>query len=154
MRSSLPSQGYIFSDVGRSVQGCTVCAHRIGDLHTRFGINLILRACSFLIHTTQISTFMHFQITYAATGNDLNVPIIFSSLQLFNVIRAPLSFLPTALSSLSDVVVALRRISDFLSAEELVESLLIDQEAKNGVEAEGAFTWETIKVFINIRIRI
>jgi len=97
---------------------------------------------------------MHIQIIYAATGNDLNVPIIFSSLQLFNVIRAPLSFLPTALSSLSDVVVALGRISDFLSAEEFVESLLIDHEAKNGVEAEGDFTWEAIKVFINIRIRI
>jgi len=91
---------------------------------------------------------MHLQITYAATGNDLNVPVIFSSLQLFNVIRAPLSFLPTALSGLSDVVVALKRISDFLSAEELVELLLIDHEAKNGVEAEGAFTWEAIKVFI------
>jgi hypothetical protein len=58
------------------------------------------------------------------------------------------------LSSLSDVVVALGRISDFLSAEELVESLLIDYGAKNGVEAEGSFTWETMKVFINIRIRI
>lgn len=46
------------------------------------------------------------------------------------------------------MLVALRRLSEFLTAEELEDSLHIDYEAKNGVEAEGAFTWETIRMVI------
>jgi hypothetical protein len=76
------------------------------------------------------------------------VPIVFSSLQLFNIIRAPLSFLPNVFSALTDVLIALRRISKFLTAEELGETLFIDPETKNGVEAEGTFIWEVSrKVF-------
>lgn len=49
------------------------------------------------------------------------------------------------------MLVALGRISKFLTAEELAESLFIDHKAMNGVEVEGAFTWETTaKVVIDI----
>ena len=59
--------------------------------------------------------------------------------------------MPNVFSSLSDVLVALGRISKFLTAEELAESLFIDHKAMNGVEVEGAFTWETTaKVVIDI----
>ena len=68
--------------------------------------------------------------------------MVFSSLQLFNVIRAPLGFLPTIFSSLSEFLVATARIKKFLLADEVADSLAIDQDAVNGVEAEGDFIWE------------
>ncbi|KAF8882128.1 hypothetical protein BD779DRAFT_1675113 [Infundibulicybe gibba] len=81
-------------------------------------------------------------ITYALSGHDLNIAIIFSSLQFFNIIRAPLIFFPFVLSSLSDALVALGRISKFLTAEELADPYLIDYEGKLAVEVEGTFAWE------------
>ncbi|KAF9466008.1 multidrug resistance-associated ABC transporter [Collybia nuda] len=82
-------------------------------------------------------------ITYAFTGHDLNIAIIFSSLQLFNIIRTPLIMFPIVLSSLADALVALGRISKFLSAEELAEPYLIDPTQKSAVHLDGDFTWET-----------
>ncbi|KAJ7658502.1 multidrug resistance-associated ABC transporter [Mycena rosella] len=82
-------------------------------------------------------------ITYALSGHQLNVAIIFSSLQFFNIIRAPLIFLPFVLSALSDALVALGRIGKFLTADELPEPYLIDDELKNAVDVDGSFAWET-----------
>ncbi|KAF5390987.1 hypothetical protein D9757_004049 [Collybiopsis confluens] len=82
-------------------------------------------------------------ITYALSGHELNVAIIFSSLQFFNIIRAPLIFFPLVLSALSDALVALGRIGKFLTAEELAEPYVIDFERKHAVEVDGDFTWET-----------
>ncbi|KII85509.1 hypothetical protein PLICRDRAFT_145262 [Plicaturopsis crispa FD-325 SS-3] len=84
-------------------------------------------------------------ITYALSGHELNVAIIFSSLQFFNIIRAPLIFFPLVLAACTDAVVALGRISKFLTAEELEEPYSIDAESKNAVDAEGDFTWETAR---------
>ncbi|KAF9466028.1 multidrug resistance-associated ABC transporter [Collybia nuda] len=82
-------------------------------------------------------------ITYALSGHDLNVAIIFSSLQLFNIIRAPLIFFPFVLSSLSDALVALGRISKFLTSEELAEPYAIEYEHKTAIRVDGDFAWET-----------
>ncbi|CAK5271106.1 unnamed protein product [Mycena citricolor] len=82
-------------------------------------------------------------ITYALSGHNLNVAIIFSSLQFFNIIRTPLVFLPFVLSALSDALVALRRIGSFLTAEELPPPFPIDSEQKNAVEVNASFAWET-----------
>ncbi|KAF5370935.1 hypothetical protein D9615_009781 [Tricholomella constricta] len=82
-------------------------------------------------------------ITYALSGHDLNIAIIFSSLQLFNIIRAPLIFFPFVLSSLTDALVALARISKFLLSEELAEPYLLDYEQKHAVTVDGDFAWET-----------
>ncbi|KAJ4474268.1 multidrug resistance-associated ABC transporter [Lentinula aciculospora] len=82
-------------------------------------------------------------ITYALSGHDLNVAIIFSSLQFFNIIRAPLVFFPIVLSALSDFLVAMGRIGKFLKAEELAEPYTIDFERKHAVEVDGDFSWET-----------
>ncbi|KAJ6578750.1 multidrug resistance-associated ABC transporter [Mycena vulgaris] len=82
-------------------------------------------------------------ITYALSGHDLNVAIIFSSLQFFNIIRAPLLFIPFVLSALSDALVALGRIGKFLTAEELPDPYPIDDDLKNAVEVDASFAWET-----------
>ncbi|KAF7373650.1 Oligomycin resistance ATP-dependent permease YOR1 [Mycena sanguinolenta] len=82
-------------------------------------------------------------ITYALSGHDLNIAIIFSSLQFFNIIRAPLIFIPFVLSALSDAIVAFGRIGKFLTAEELPDPYLIEPERKNAVEVDASFAWET-----------
>ncbi|KAG6836959.1 hypothetical protein H0H93_000601, partial [Arthromyces matolae] len=82
-------------------------------------------------------------ITYALSGHDLSVAVIFSSLQLFNVIRQPLLMFPFVLSALTDALVGLRRISQYLIAEEMAEPYLIDYEQKTAVTVDADFTWET-----------
>ncbi|KAJ7746241.1 multidrug resistance-associated ABC transporter [Mycena metata] len=82
-------------------------------------------------------------ITYALSGHDLNIAIIFSSLQFFNIIRAPLIFLPFVLGALSDALVAFKRIGAFLTAEELPDPFEIDVRRANAVELEASFVWET-----------
>ena len=99
------------------------------------------------------------------SGHDLNVAIIFSSLQLFNVnhqfsfsknpklivrllilqiIRTPLTSLPIVLSSFSDALVALGRISEFLTSEDLPEPYSIDTNLHVAVQVDGDFVWETV----------
>ncbi|KAJ7270615.1 multidrug resistance-associated ABC transporter [Mycena haematopus] len=82
-------------------------------------------------------------ITYALSGHELNIAIIFSSLQFFNIIRAPLIFLPFVLSALADAMVAFGRIGTFLTAEELADPYAIEPERKNAVDVDASFAWET-----------
>ncbi|KZT29932.1 multidrug resistance-associated ABC transporter [Neolentinus lepideus HHB14362 ss-1] len=82
-------------------------------------------------------------ITYALSGHTLSVAVIFSSLQLFNIIRVPLAFLPLVFAGAADAVVALQRIARFLLAEELGEPYGVDEEAKDAVVVRGGFVWET-----------
>ncbi|TFK50066.1 multidrug resistance-associated ABC transporter [Heliocybe sulcata] len=82
-------------------------------------------------------------ITYALSGHTLNVAIIFSSLQLFNIIRTPLAFLPLVFAGATDAVVALQRISRFLVSEELEEPYSVDEGSKDAVRVKGSFEWET-----------
>ncbi|KAF4621625.1 hypothetical protein D9613_012586 [Agrocybe pediades] len=83
-------------------------------------------------------------ITYALSGHDLNIAIIFSSLQLFNIIRAPLLFFPFVFASLTDALVALGRIGTFLVSEDLPDPYPIDQASAAAVQIDGDFTWETV----------
>ena len=101
-------------------------------------------------------TYVYPQITYALSGHDLNVAIIFSSLQLFNVcrhpaspppdsrrlqiIRLPLLLLPMVLNILAETLVALRRISKFLLAEDLPEPSPIDWHNPDALQVDGSFT--------------
>ncbi|KAF8066646.1 multidrug resistance-associated ABC transporter [Lyophyllum atratum] len=122
--------------------------HQIGSLRSR-EIKTIRKAAVARSGLIAIVTFIPILasilsfITYALSGHDLNVAIIFSSLQLFNIIRAPLIFFPFVLSSLTDALVALARISKFLLSEELAEPYLLDYERKSAVSVDGDFTWET-----------
>lgn len=44
---------------------------------------------------------------------------------------------------MADAAVALRRISSFLTAEELAEPYKVDPNSKFAIEVEGSFQWET-----------
>jgi ATP-binding cassette subfamily C (CFTR/MRP) protein 1 len=56
----------------------------------------------------------------------------------------PLAFFPIVLSSLSDALVALGRISQFLTSEDLPEPYLIDKSLSAAVQVDGDFVWETV----------
>lgn len=58
-------------------------------------------------------------VIYSVTGHSLAAGTIFSSLTLFNLLRMPLMFLPLVFSSMTDAQIALNRIQDMLSAEEI-----------------------------------
>ncbi|PBK66109.1 multidrug resistance-associated ABC transporter [Armillaria solidipes] len=91
-------------------------------------------------------------ITYGLTGHDLNIAIIFSSLQLFNNIRTPLMILPLITTAISDALVALGRVSKFLTAEELSHQYIVDDHSKYAVEVDGTFTWETVEQLDSVKL--
>ncbi|KAG7095244.1 hypothetical protein E1B28_006018 [Marasmius oreades] len=105
----------------------------------------IARSCllAFVTFLPVLASVLSF-ITYALTSHDLNVAVVFSSLQLFNIIRVPLTFFPIVLTALSDALVALRRIGSFLTAEELDEPYQVDPKGDFAIEVNGDFSWETV----------
>ncbi|KAK0186449.1 multidrug resistance-associated ABC transporter [Armillaria mellea] len=91
-------------------------------------------------------------ITYGLTGHDLNIAIIFSSLQLFNNIRTPLMILPLITTAISDALVALGRVSRFLTAEELTNQYIVDGHSQYAVKIDGTFTWETVEQLDSVKL--
>ncbi|EJD44619.1 ATP-dependent bile acid permease [Auricularia subglabra TFB-10046 SS5] len=96
-------------------------------------------------------------ITYALLGHTLDPATIFSSLQFFNIIRAPLLFFPMVASACSDGYVSLGRISRMLLAEEMEDAYDITLPSASSsdddvaltkkpkplaVSMHGSFTWE------------
>lgn len=82
-------------------------------------------------------------ITYSLTDHGLNPAPIFSSLALFNSLRLPLNFLPLVIGQVIDANASVKRIQEFLLAEEAQEEAEWDYNAKDAVQLENAdFTWE------------
>jgi ATP-binding cassette subfamily C (CFTR/MRP) protein 1 len=82
-------------------------------------------------------------ITYSQVNSNLDPSRIFSSLALFNSMRIPLNFLPLVIGQVIDANVSVKRIQEFLLAEEAEESGTWDYDAKDAVVLKGAdFTWE------------
>ncbi|KAL8366776.1 hypothetical protein RB595_008774 [Gaeumannomyces hyphopodioides] len=82
-------------------------------------------------------------VTYSLSGNTLRSDIIFSSLALFNSLRMPLNLLPLVIGQITDGWSSLKRIQDFLLAEEQVEDVVHKPDGENALEMHGAgFTWE------------
>ncbi|KAI5286857.1 hypothetical protein KEM54_006450 [Ascosphaera aggregata] len=82
-------------------------------------------------------------ITYALSKHDMNPAFIFSSLAMFNSLRAPLNILPLTITQLTDAFAALTRIQAFLLAEEQEEAILHDSSLGDIMEVSDAtFTWE------------
>lgn len=128
----------------------TFYLHRIGGLREeevkairKSMIALCLLICIF--HSVPVIAVVLSFITYSLTGHDLNIPTIFAALQLFNLIRLPLLMLPVALSSLSSTLIALNRMSNYLSSEELEEPYTLDPASKHAVRVDADFTWEAIR---------
>ncbi|CBX97089.1 similar to ABC multidrug transporter [Plenodomus lingam JN3] len=82
-------------------------------------------------------------ITYSQVNSNLDPAPIFSSLALFNSMRIPLNFLPLVIGQVIDANASVKRIQEFLLAEEAEESGTWDFEAKEAIVLKDAdFTWE------------
>ncbi|KAL7425014.1 hypothetical protein Q5752_000701 [Cryptotrichosporon argae] len=84
-------------------------------------------------------------ITYGLTGHTLDAATIFSALQYFNVLQTPISYLPIALTGLSDAAVAVGRLGVLLRADELPRELTIEPTLGWGVVARGDFEYEAAR---------
>lgn len=85
-------------------------------------------------------------ITYALTNNVLSPAPIFSSLSLFNNLRMPLNMLPMVGGQVVDAYASIKRIQEFLLAEEAVEESVMDAENAEAIVLQDAtFTWERTK---------
>ncbi|KAM0335769.1 hypothetical protein ACHAQA_000819 [Verticillium albo-atrum] len=82
-------------------------------------------------------------ITYSLTNNNMNPAEIFSSLALFNGLRMPLNLLPLVLGQVVDAWSSVKRIQEFLLAEEQEEDVLHKPDGEHALEMHAAnFTWE------------
>ncbi|KAN0114469.1 P-loop containing nucleoside triphosphate hydrolase protein [Hyaloscypha variabilis] len=82
-------------------------------------------------------------ITYYLSNHVLNAAPIFSSLALFNALGVPLELLPVAIGRLVDANASVKRISDFLIAEEMQDEATWNSGNKDAITVDHAsFTWE------------
>ncbi|KAF2003407.1 hypothetical protein P154DRAFT_543812 [Amniculicola lignicola CBS 123094] len=82
-------------------------------------------------------------ITYSLSDHGLNPAPIFSSLALFNSLRLPLNFLPLVIGQVIDANASVKRIQEFLLAEEAQEDAEWDYNNKDAIVLKDAdFTWE------------
>lgn len=82
-------------------------------------------------------------ITFYLSNHALNPAPIFSSLALFNALRLPLNFLPLVLGQVIDGYSSVKRIEEFMSAEDAEESTEWDYNNANAIAVKNAeFTWE------------
>lgn len=82
-------------------------------------------------------------ITYSLTNHNLSAAGIFSSLALFNGLRMPLNLMPMVIGQVTDAWSSLKRIQEYLMAEEQEEEVQWDREGPHAMEMRDAsFTWE------------
>lgn len=81
-------------------------------------------------------------ITYSLSGHDLDAPLVFSSLALFNALRAPLNLLPVVLSHAVDGLNAVKRIQDFLLQPDIADTTTWDLQCLQAIVVSNAsFVW-------------
>ncbi|PAA57130.1 hypothetical protein BOX15_Mlig029003g1 [Macrostomum lignano] len=84
--------------------------------------------------------------TYTLLGNNLTSAKAFTALSLFNILRFPISMLPMLVSYCVTAAVSVRRISKFLSSEELDPDVVNREQHLRGqprIEVrEADFCWE------------
>ena len=85
-------------------------------------------------------SFITYSFTHPLQGAAGN---IFSSLALFNSLRLPLNLLPLVVGQVIDASASLRRIQEFLLAEETEDPAVWDPDNKNAIIlSDASFTWE------------
>lgn len=74
---------------------------------------------SFAINLAPFASMVSFLVLYGIGSSKRNAANIFSSISLFNVFTSLVFMIPLAISSLSDAMIGISRIGNFLAAEEI-----------------------------------
>ncbi|KAF8428575.1 hypothetical protein EV426DRAFT_584868 [Tirmania nivea] len=97
-----------------------------------------------------IITFFSFLVYTKVEGKDLNAPIAFTALSLFNVLRVPLDQLADMITNVLQTKVSVDRVEEFLNEEETekyhqLKPLPEDEEGPHPLIGfrNGTFTWGT-----------
>ncbi|CAH6721669.1 oligomycin resistance ATP-dependent permease Yor1p [[Candida] jaroonii] len=115
--------------------------------------NIIISAT---LNLSILASMAAFLVLYALGSSKRNAANIFSSLSLFNVFTSLVFMVPMALASLSDALIGIDRIGNFLAAEELQENeglVEANNEIVDSMDTEGlaikinkaTFEWETFE---------
>ncbi|KAI1342933.1 ABC multidrug transporter-like protein [Xylariaceae sp. FL0016] len=84
-------------------------------------------------------------ITFSLSSHVLDPAPIFSSLALFNGLRMPLNMLPMVMGQAIDAYASVKRIQEFLLAEEAADDAIYDYNSEKAIVVEDAtFTWEQL----------
>ncbi|EJD55530.1 ATP-dependent bile acid permease [Auricularia subglabra TFB-10046 SS5] len=81
-------------------------------------------------------------VTYSLKGHILTPATVFSALQIFNMLRAPIVSIPATATMLLTAKASLQRLTKFLNAEEVAEPFPIDTELSDAIQIDADFTWE------------
>jgi ATP-binding cassette subfamily C (CFTR/MRP) protein 1 len=82
-------------------------------------------------------------ITYSLSKHPLNPAPVFSSLALFNALRAPLIVLPLIMGLITDALQSIARIEEYLLAEDGMDLIEKETGSKFALELlDASFTWE------------
>lgn len=107
-------------------------------------MNLIKSAIGAVSQALPIFSNMTAFIVFSVTSHALEPAVVFSSLAMFNSLRTPMNWLPISIGYVSDAYISLKRIEDFLLAEEVDLEIPPASDLKHSVELDHAtFTWET-----------
>jgi ATP-binding cassette subfamily C (CFTR/MRP) protein 1 len=88
-----------------------------------------------------------FAVFVLTTDKPLTTDIVFPALTLFNLLTFPLSILPMVITSVIEASVAVKRLTDYFTADELQTDAVLFQEAATHVGDESvrirdaSFTW-------------
>lgn len=114
--------------------------HEIHFLNKFFRIQLVV--ISAIMSIPGLASMLAF-ITYASTGHQLLPDRIFASLAVFNALRSPLSGFNMCTTKVTDAWASLKKLEEFVMAEEREEKIQWDFRMEDAIETRDAsFTWE------------
>ncbi|CAG9853670.1 unnamed protein product [Phyllotreta striolata] len=114
------------------------------------GTSFIWSCAPFLVSLVTFATFV-----LVDEKNILDANKAYVSISLFNIIRFPLSMLPMMLSQLIQTWVSVKRINNFMNAEELDPDNVHHEPTEEPLLIQnGNFSWGSEPVLKNINIRI
>ncbi|XP_065487768.1 multidrug resistance-associated protein 1-like isoform X2 [Caloenas nicobarica] len=135
-----------------SIRECEVDVLKSSGYLTTYSM-LTLTCIPFMVLLATFGVFFHLDKENALTATK-----VFTSISLFNILRLPLFDLPSVISAVAQTKVSVRRLEDFLCAEDLnPEDVNTNYNGNHAVEFIGAsFHWEKngLPVLKNLSVSI
>ncbi|KAH8823291.1 multidrug resistance-associated ABC transporter [Flagelloscypha sp. PMI_526] len=119
-----------------------IASLRRSELKTVRNFALVAAALMSIFTFLPVGSMILAFITYALSGHNLDIPIIFTAMQYFMILRMPLILLPMVMSASAQLKVSLDRISLFLRAEELEKPFQIVNGQEVAVDVDASFVWD------------